>query len=151
LPCSCSTRARPSPEKSCKRSCGRPTPFVDFEQGLNNAMKRLRAALDDDAESPHFIETLPRHGYRFIGSVNGAERRPAAETEATRSSPMLIRLGALGTLVVIVVIAVLLALNVRGWRDRLLVRAPKTQIKVLAVLPLGNRLATPNRNTSRTG
>jgi len=46
--------------------------FVDFEQGLNNAMKRLRAALDDNAESPHFIETLPRHGYRFIGSVNSA-------------------------------------------------------------------------------
>src|SRR5438477_5472335 len=45
--------------------------FVDFEQGLNNAMKRLRAALDDDAENPHFIETLPRHGYRFIGSVTG--------------------------------------------------------------------------------
>src|SRR3984893_10645661 len=53
--------------------------FVDFEQGLNNAMKRLRAALDDDAESPHFIETLPRHGYRFIGSVNGSEKRHAAE------------------------------------------------------------------------
>ena len=51
--------------------------FVDFESGLNNAMKRLRAALDDDAESPHFIETLPRHGYRFVGSVNGAERIPA--------------------------------------------------------------------------
>jgi Tol biopolymer transport system component/DNA-binding winged helix-turn-helix (wHTH) protein len=46
--------------------------FVDFEQGLNNAMKRLRAALDDNAENPHFIETLPRRGYRFIGSVNGA-------------------------------------------------------------------------------
>src|SRR5271157_1965488 len=46
--------------------------FVDFEQGLNNAMKRLRAALDDNAESPHFIETLPRRGYRFIGAVNGA-------------------------------------------------------------------------------
>jgi len=43
--------------------------FVDFEQGLNNAMKRLRAALDDDAESPHFIETLPRRGYRFIAPV----------------------------------------------------------------------------------
>ena len=43
--------------------------FVDFEQGLNNAMKRLRAALDDDAESPHFIETLPRRGYRFIALV----------------------------------------------------------------------------------
>jgi Tol biopolymer transport system component/DNA-binding winged helix-turn-helix (wHTH) protein len=45
--------------------------FVDFEQGLNNAMNRLRAALDDDAESPRFIETLPRRGYRFIGAVNG--------------------------------------------------------------------------------
>ncbi len=46
--------------------------FVDFEQGLNNAMKRLRAALDDDAERPHFIETLPRRGYRFIAPVEGA-------------------------------------------------------------------------------
>jgi len=46
--------------------------FVDFEQGLNNVMNRLRAALDDDAESPHFIETLPRHGYRFIGPVDKA-------------------------------------------------------------------------------
>ena len=42
--------------------------FVDFEQGLNNAMKRLRAALDDDAESPQFIETLPRRGYRLMAS-----------------------------------------------------------------------------------
>jgi len=41
--------------------------FVDFEQGLNNAMKRLRVALDDSAESPRFVETLPRRGYRFIG------------------------------------------------------------------------------------
>jgi DNA-binding winged helix-turn-helix (wHTH) protein len=49
--------------------------FVDFEQGLNNAMKRLRAALDDNAETPRFIETLPRRGYRFIGTVNGAGRR----------------------------------------------------------------------------
>jgi len=44
--------------------------FVDFEQGLNNAMKRLRAALDDNAETPRFIETVPRKGYRFIGAVN---------------------------------------------------------------------------------
>ena len=60
--------------------------FVDFEQGLNNAMKRLRAALDDDAESPHFIETVPRHGYRFIGSVNGPEQTPASEAKTARSA-----------------------------------------------------------------
>jgi hypothetical protein len=72
--------------------------FVDFEQGLNNAMKRLRAALDDSAESPHFIETLPRHGYRFVGSVNGPERAPTGRNK-TRSAGALIRLLALLLLV----------------------------------------------------
>ena len=43
--------------------------FVDFDHGLNAAIKRLRHLLDDDAERPRYIETLPRHGYRFIGSV----------------------------------------------------------------------------------
>ncbi len=43
--------------------------FVDFEQGLNAAIKRLRAALDDEADNPSFIETLPRRGYRFIATV----------------------------------------------------------------------------------
>ncbi|PWT91608.1 MAG: hypothetical protein C5B55_07865, partial [Blastocatellia bacterium] len=53
--------------------------FVDFDQGLNNAMKRLRAALDDNAETPRFIETLPRKGYRFIGQLNGsAQTSPPA-------------------------------------------------------------------------
>jgi TolB-like protein len=41
--------------------------FVDFDQGLNNAAKRLREALNDSSETPHFIETIPRRGYRFIG------------------------------------------------------------------------------------
>src|SRR6202011_1456211 len=51
--------------------------FVDFEKGLNNAIKRLRDALGDSAEQPRFIETHSRRGYRFIGSItagNGAGR-----------------------------------------------------------------------------
>ena len=60
--------------------------FVDFEQGLNNAMKRLRAALDDDAESPRFIETVPRRGYRFIGAVNGGPGN-GAEPAALAAKP----------------------------------------------------------------
>ena len=40
--------------------------FVDFEQGVNHAIRELRAALGDSAESPRFIQTLPRRGYRFI-------------------------------------------------------------------------------------
>jgi len=41
--------------------------FVDFDQGLNNAIKRLREALGDNPENPHFIATVPRRGYRFLG------------------------------------------------------------------------------------
>src|SRR4029077_8172527 len=40
--------------------------FVDFEKGINAAVKRLRLALGDSTEKPRFIETLPRRGYRFI-------------------------------------------------------------------------------------
>ena len=43
--------------------------FVDFEKGLNIAVSKLRQALNDSADEPRFIETLPRRGYRFIGPV----------------------------------------------------------------------------------
>lgn len=43
--------------------------YVDFEQGLNFCISRIRAALRDQADTPRFIETLPRRGYRFIGTV----------------------------------------------------------------------------------
>jgi DNA-binding winged helix-turn-helix (wHTH) protein len=44
--------------------------FVDFEQGLNTAIKKLREALEDSAERPNYIETLPKKGYRFIAAVS---------------------------------------------------------------------------------
>ena len=43
--------------------------FVDFDHGINNAIKRLREALADTAETPRYIETLPRRGYRFLHAV----------------------------------------------------------------------------------
>jgi TolB-like protein/DNA-binding winged helix-turn-helix (wHTH) protein/Tfp pilus assembly protein PilF len=43
--------------------------FVNFEHGLNTAVKRLRQALSDSADNPRFVETLPRRGYRFIAPV----------------------------------------------------------------------------------
>jgi DNA-binding winged helix-turn-helix (wHTH) protein len=45
--------------------------FIDFEQSVNTSIKRLREVLGDDAAAPRFIETLPRHGYRFIAPVGG--------------------------------------------------------------------------------
>ena len=43
--------------------------FVDFDHGINNAVKRLREALGDTAETPRYVETMPRRGYRFIGKI----------------------------------------------------------------------------------
>ena len=63
--------------------------FVDFEAGLNAAVKRVREALGDSAASPVFIETLPRRGYRFIAPVEvvtngeGPTAEPAAPVATT--------------------------------------------------------------------
>src|SRR5690242_5001597 len=46
--------------------------FVNFEHGLNAAVKRLRQALNDSADNPRFVETLPRRGYRFIAPAEPA-------------------------------------------------------------------------------
>jgi DNA-binding winged helix-turn-helix (wHTH) protein/tetratricopeptide (TPR) repeat protein len=52
--------------------------FVDFEHGMNSAVKRLRVALGDSAEKPLYIETLPRHGYRLMVPVEKSEPTAAA-------------------------------------------------------------------------
>jgi DNA-binding winged helix-turn-helix (wHTH) protein/tetratricopeptide (TPR) repeat protein len=61
---------------------GRET-FVDFEQGVNHCIKELRAALGDVAESPRYIQTLPRRGYKFIAPVENA----TAGTPAPAAQP----------------------------------------------------------------
>jgi TolB-like protein/DNA-binding winged helix-turn-helix (wHTH) protein/Tfp pilus assembly protein PilF len=56
--------------------------FVDFEQGLNYAIRRIRIALDDVAERPQFLETLPKKGYRFIAPVSHAPQNKAPALSA---------------------------------------------------------------------
>jgi len=61
--------------------------FVEFEHGVNTAIKKLRQALGDSADNPRFIETLPRKGYRFIAPVESVglpESGPAAAPGAAR-------------------------------------------------------------------
>jgi DNA-binding winged helix-turn-helix (wHTH) protein len=48
--------------------------FVDFDHSLNTAIKKLRHALGDDNKKPRFVETLPKRGYRFIGTVEQAAK-----------------------------------------------------------------------------
>ncbi len=57
--------------------------YVDFDHGLNNTITRLRDVLGDDAGAPHFIETMPRHGYRFIFPVEGV---PSPDARDARES-----------------------------------------------------------------
>jgi DNA-binding winged helix-turn-helix (wHTH) protein len=52
--------------------------FVDFDHSLNTAIKKLRQALDDNNKKPRFVETLPKRGYRFIGTVEQAPKVSAS-------------------------------------------------------------------------
>jgi TolB-like protein/DNA-binding winged helix-turn-helix (wHTH) protein/Tfp pilus assembly protein PilF len=60
--------------------------FVDFEHGLNAAVRRLRDALGDSADSPRFVETLPRRGYRFVAPVTRSVAPAAASHLDTTNS-----------------------------------------------------------------
>jgi DNA-binding winged helix-turn-helix (wHTH) protein len=54
--------------------------FVDFEQGMNTAVRQIREALGDDAERPIFVETVPKRGYRFIAPVDAGGPPPLYPT-----------------------------------------------------------------------
>jgi eukaryotic-like serine/threonine-protein kinase len=61
--------------------------FVDFDHSLNTAVKKLRQALNDEADKPRFIETLPKRGYRFVGpAVEGLEAPQSPRAKETTSS-----------------------------------------------------------------
>src|SRR5246500_815418 len=55
--------------------------FVDFDHGLNKAINKIRGALGDSAESPRFVETVSRRGYRFLAEVKDADAAPARTPE----------------------------------------------------------------------
>jgi eukaryotic-like serine/threonine-protein kinase len=58
--------------------------FVDFDRSLNKAMTKLRSALGDSAESPRYVETIPRHGYRFLTPVQNYREEGATSSLADR-------------------------------------------------------------------
>jgi len=97
--------------------------FVDFDTGLNSAIKKLRYVLGDSADEPRYIETLPRRGYRFIAHVeNGNGNQPASAAaeqdfarvpHARRTSPLWNK----RRLVVLAgVAAILIGAAISSWR-----------------------------------
>jgi TolB-like protein/DNA-binding winged helix-turn-helix (wHTH) protein/Flp pilus assembly protein TadD len=138
--------------------------FVDFDDGLNTAVKKIRDVLGDSAEKPRYIETIPRRGYRFLGRL--ADVRPAvlpSQAEESKLSPEqeTMRLGApeaailpipaaffsarwrvlLMAVAVMAVFSVALVL----YRSSSAKGTKQPAIKSLAVLPLKNLSGDPTQ------
>jgi DNA-binding winged helix-turn-helix (wHTH) protein/Tol biopolymer transport system component len=90
--------------------------FVDFDHGLNAAVKRLRDALGDTAENPRFIETLARRGYRFLVPLQGQAVTPSpAVPTPILPVPITVPETKRRKLVIGGLISLLLAVTVLGW------------------------------------
>ncbi|PYX27819.1 MAG: hypothetical protein DMG80_17635 [Acidobacteria bacterium] len=110
-----------------------PDTFVDVEHNLNTAISKIREALGDSTESPRFVETLPRRGYRFIGLVEDVGGAPRAESTLVSHFPPNVRTGIrrgyLAAVMVIVAAPILVAAYI--W-----LRAPLAPPSVLSTAQL---------------
>jgi TolB-like protein/DNA-binding winged helix-turn-helix (wHTH) protein/Tfp pilus assembly protein PilF len=124
--------------------------FVDFEHGLHSAVNKLRGALNDAADSPQYIETIPRRGYRFIGRIEPSQPavvpapavpesiaprvlpgRPAASLWRAAALLGIVGLGAAFWL---------------GYRSRTSPPGDAEGRRILAVLPFDNLSADPEQD-----
>jgi TolB-like protein/DNA-binding winged helix-turn-helix (wHTH) protein/Tfp pilus assembly protein PilF len=125
--------------------------FVDFDHGLNKAINKIREALSDSAESPRFVETVARRGYRFLAEVKVADAapvrspEPAAEPHAaadsrdrwnvdSRLSTSKRHLPSLALQIVVIALLLLMA-SLAAWKVHPWNRTSQV-IHSLAVLPL---------------
>jgi len=127
-----------SPREEIRQQIWGDHTYVDFEQGLNFCVRQIRAALGDDAETPRYIETLPRRGCRFIAPVEEATGVGASGTPppVARFRPYLRApwIGGLGLISVLI----LIVLAYLAWqRDWIRPRSRAGRI-LIAVLPFQN-------------
>ncbi len=117
--------------------------FVDFDHGLHAAVNRLRQALGDAADSPRFVETVARRGYRFIGQIQIAPTETLSGIRVVPQEGKLPRKRAgkwwagpgIGFVVAVAVAGVLVFFNVWGLRNWFFA---SRSFRSLAVLPLDN-------------
>jgi TolB-like protein/DNA-binding winged helix-turn-helix (wHTH) protein/TolA-binding protein len=137
--------------------------IVDFDLALKKSVNRLRGLIGDSADSPRFIETIPRRGYRFIYSITTPVSltlvpAPPSETavprviEASKSqqpfhaAPDAMRRAVNAVLIIVGIATLLFSLNVRNVRGRIFVKSrPAETIRSIAVLPLVNLSSDPEQ------
>lgn len=138
--------------------------FVDFDHGLNAAVERLRRALLDSAETPKYIETLPRRGYRFVGEIAASASPSSADLSLPESQPSdsalspislttaaeivkppFFKQATLWKAAAVVFATVLIALILAKGRHVPAASAAKPRIRSLAVLPLENLSGDPSQ------
>jgi DNA-binding winged helix-turn-helix (wHTH) protein len=107
--------------------------FVDFDQSLNKAINRVREALNDNAGTPQYVETVPRRGYRFIAPVADIEQAavtpaalltPALAVEPAQSRPHRSKSGPM-MITALAIVSVLAALGIAAW----LRQTPKSTVQ----------------------
>jgi TolB-like protein/DNA-binding winged helix-turn-helix (wHTH) protein len=114
---------------------------VDFEHGLNFAIRQIRAVLKDDPDHPRYLETVPKRGYRFIGVLHespSVESAPLGAVGITSSRKKAFAYSAV--LVLVLVIAVVTPIS-KQW----FTATSKHDIQSIAVLPLHNLSADPQQ------
>jgi TolB-like protein/DNA-binding winged helix-turn-helix (wHTH) protein len=120
--------------------------FVDYDLALKKAVNRLREVLGDSAESPHFIETIPRCGYRFLGTLEAAEQPNAVPVATLLPARMKIPGALTAGLALALIAALLIGFNVDKLRTRIFAKSRSLEIRSIAVLPLENLSKDPNQD-----
>jgi DNA-binding winged helix-turn-helix (wHTH) protein/TolB-like protein/Tfp pilus assembly protein PilF len=131
-----------------------PKGVVDFDTGLNSAVRKLRIALQDDVETPRYIETVPRKGYRFIGAIDPTDAptttAPAAPAPARPRGPprrtYLYVGGSVALLLIAALIFVAMHRESTPTSQRSLPSPPSSSVdsRTIAVLPF--RAGTPGES-----
>jgi TolB-like protein/DNA-binding winged helix-turn-helix (wHTH) protein/Flp pilus assembly protein TadD len=135
--------------------------FGDFDHGLNKAINKLRDALGDSAESPRFVETIARRGYRFLAEVRVVGAAPVRSAELAHRPPSALEGGGpsslAGTLAsarrplpsrawrASMFVVLLLAASLAAWKVHPWGR-PSPVIRSLAVLPLESLSSDPSQD-----
>src|SRR5579864_3758537 len=121
--------------------------FVDFDHGLHNSIARIREVLGDSAETPRYIETLPRCGYRFIGPVENFQTPQLAEEPVAIATPgVTLAAPRKRSPRLVLILCALLMLGLAAWTVRRYVyaKAAVQPIHSIAVLPLDNLSGDPS-------